>query len=126
MNEKYELAELLTDNLECWEGYCSAENMAQKILDAGYTRRPAPEGMRLTDNEIKKTRHYNPTTNGCYQTDEKAVANAQLTKVADRIRGIENPARPDPLREYDHEVTQAWKDGFESCRATILGELEGK
>jgi len=35
---------------------------------------------KLKPVEIKRTRHYNPSTNGCYRCDEDAVAQAQIEK----------------------------------------------
>jgi len=35
----------------------------------------------LTEEEMKETRHYNPSTTGCYKVDERAIAQAQIDKL---------------------------------------------
>lgn len=54
------------------------------------------------------------------QTQALATTEAVLDAVKGKIKGVENPNKPDPIREYDHTVTQAWADGFEAFHQTIL------
>ncbi len=64
-----------------------AMNTAEALYNLGY-RLIKPESLTvLSDEKIKATRHYNPTTNGCYKTDERAVAQAQLSHTLEELKG---------------------------------------
>jgi len=54
----------------------------------------------------------------------EAQALETLQEVTETVEKIENPNRPDPLREYDHEVTMAYRDGFEQARQSILEAIK--
>ena len=38
----------------------------------------------------------------------------------ERVKGIENSHKPNPLREYDHTITEALKDGFDEAIQEVL------
>jgi len=39
------------------------------------------------------------------------------------LKKVDNPYRPDPLREYDHTITLALKDGFDEGATKQLDKL---
>ena len=38
----------------------------------------------------------------------------------EKIGGVENPHKPNPLREFDHEITMALRDGFNEAIQAVL------
>lgn len=47
-----------------------------------------------------------------------------LAAVIQEIDKVENPYKPNPLREFDHEITMQLRDGFESVREVIKEALK--
>lgn len=79
----------------------------------------------LTEEEIAATRHYNPTTNGCYCVDERAIAKAQDRKSI--------AARDKEWREKIENLQGEWLGVAETyCPEWVLGlrhilsEMESK
>jgi hypothetical protein len=80
----------------------------------------------LTEEEIAATRHYNPTTNGCYQVNERAVAKAQDKKTV----AIRDKEWREKIEAFITDIKKA--DGMigtfyvEVQIQRLLSEMEGK
>lgn len=71
------------------------------------------EEIRLTEDEIDKTRHYNPSATNCYKTDERAVANTATNKAIRKI-----------VERYDDILPAEDVPDYASKVALIFNELK--
>ena len=94
------------------------------------------EGMRLTNDEVinlidvSKEHTYSDKVGHTFTTTVNVypLLDAQLTKVADRIRGMENPHEEKWKHAYGEEMSRErdLMDGWDEAIATILKELKGR
>jgi len=87
-----------------------------------------PEGMRLTPEEMSDILDNDMEYYDCYDCGVgyqqiKKLCDAQLTKVADMIQGMEkeNPYKPFQINSTEYFQSVAW----ESCLNTILEKVKG-
>ena len=79
----------------------------------------------LTEEEIAATRYYNPTTNSCYQVNERAVAKAQDKKTV-AIRDKEWREKIENLQGEWASVAETYCPDWVLDLRHILSEMERK
>jgi hypothetical protein len=77
----------------------------------------------LSEQQIDKTRQYNPSFNGIYKTDEEAVARAQAQHLMKLLR--EECPHIKNIQYYD-TPTGAYKHKCRECWQAIWNEVMGE